>query len=184
MMSRVMAAAAAVAAGVLLVGCSGSSLQTFGSPFPVVSAKPTATHSGPATRARKQPDLTFPSMRWDLVERGPLPAGCSALGEASLVLTGGAGAQAVGPRVVCRPPHSYWVRAVVKVAVSTPDGQWVYLTPVQPSPAALNRAPSIRSEVTACTPGELLEPVASFVLMGPGGGLVRYKMVGASARCR
>jgi len=183
-MSRVGAAVASLAAVVLVAGCSGSSTLPFGSPFPVIKVQPTSAVSPPVTQTPNPPVPTFPSSRWDLVTRGQLPAGCRAFGSATLMMTAGVGAQAVGPSLACRPPHNYWVRAVVKVAVNTPDGHWVYLTPVQPSPAEFNRAPVIRSEVTACTPGELLEPVASFVLMDSAGGLVRYKLEGASARCR
>ena len=181
-MSRVWAAVAASAA-VLLAGCTGSSTLHFGPPFPAITVKPTPTVLLPVTPTPQVPP-TFPSGPWDLVNRGPLPAGCGIVGSTTLVMTAGVGAQAVGPGLACRPPDSYWVRAVVKVAVNTPDGHWVYVTPVQPSPAALNRAPVISSEVTACTPGELLKPVASFVLRDPGGGLVRVKLVGASTYCR
>jgi hypothetical protein len=178
--------AVAVVASMLLAGCSGSSAQPFGTPYPVAPLKATAVRSHPvAVQRPKSPDLSFPSMRWDLVLRAAvLPAGCTTGGGPSLLLTGSEGAQATSPRLDCTAPRRYWVKSVVKVAVNTPDGNWVYLTPVQPSAAALNRAAARHSEITACTPGELLEPVASFVLMSPDGTLVRYKLVGPPARCR
>jgi hypothetical protein len=123
-------------------------------------------------------------VRWDLVPRGPLPAGCSTVGVTALDVNTSGAAYASGPSLTCGPGPRYWVRAVVKVAAYDSDGQWSYLTPVNPSAPTLDRTPSHRSELTACSSGQLLEPVASFVLLWPDGHQVRYKLVGPSARCR
>ena len=125
----------------------------------------------------------FPTVRWDLVPRGPLPPGCSTSGTTWLDVHAPGAVYASGPSLRCTGATHYWVRALIKVAIVTSGGDLTYLTPVDPSPATVDRARAQRSQLTGCTSGEMLEPVASFVFLWPDGHLVRYKLIGHSALC-
>jgi hypothetical protein len=93
-------------------------------------------------------------------------------------------AYATGPSLSCSAGHAYWVRALVKLAKGDGHGHWRYLTPARPSDPAIGQASAQVSATIACTKGDLLLPVASFVLTWPDGHQIRYKRTGSVARCR
>jgi len=157
-------------------------------PTPSVSAAPTT--SSPAPTPSPSPTVTptptptgpkLPAVRWDKVPRGRLPSGCVTVGS-TLVSVSGHSVHGRGPALTCRS-GSYWVRALVKVAVYHGHGRWSYITPAHPSAPQRNSAAVQRSPVAACPSGRLVRAVASFVLTDPHGHQVRYRRIGSSTRC-
>ena len=169
-----------------LVGCTGGSDTSASYPAGNTVGTALPTHASPSHRPRRTgaEGPQFPSVRWDLVPRGPLPVGCATHGKTVLNFSAPDQVAAFGPSLTCLAGHRYWVRAVVKVGIYGADGRWTYLTLVQPSAPTLGGAAAQRSEMIACSVGERLLAVASFVFLEPDGHQVRYKVVGGQGACR
>jgi len=185
MTGRLSRALCSVTAGLVLVACTGGSAPGgFGSPAAALSASGSVSPTPIHRHARPGAQPGFPTVRWDLVPRGPLPATCTARGVPVLVFAASGQVYATGPGLTCGNGPKYWVRALVKVGVYGADGRWTYPPTVKPSAPALGKIAAQRSDMTTCTAGVALLPVASFVVLWPDGHQLRYKVVGAKAVCR
>jgi hypothetical protein len=174
------------AVALVLAACTGSPPAPSSTAVPTVTDAPSPSAS-PSVTATPTPTPTptgpkLPAVRWDQVQRGSLPSGCTTVG-GTRVFVGGGTVYAKGPGLQCGSGGPYWVRAVVKVAVYHGNGHWTYITEVHPSPPARNAAAAQRTVPTACPAGKTVRAVASFVLTWPDGHQVRYRRTGTSARC-